>query len=396
MENFDVIIVGAGPAGLYTSEKLAKKGLNVLCVDKKQEIGVPKRCGEGLGLNWLTKLGIEPDKRWAVQEIVGAALYIPSGKKVEMRFPEAAGYVIERRIFEKELAFKAAKAGAKIRVKSNVLDLKREDGKVNVSIRGPKGNEEYSADLIIAADGVETQTARKLGVNTVNKLKDIDSGYQYEMSNIDFDDPDLISLWFGTDVAPRGYVWIFPKGNDHANVGIGIGGSEEKSAKEYLDNWIATQPGLGGGSIIEVNAGAIPVGGFLEDMTADNLMIIGDAAHQVNPIHGGGMGIAMEAGSIAADVAVTAFEKKNFSHELLQEYNKIWYNTSGNRLMKILRMRYMIENLTNQDFNTLGNALTGDDIILMTKGDLLGSAAMVSKKLIKHPKLAKLMLKYMI
>ena len=396
MEKFDVIIVGAGPAGLYTSEKLATQGLNVLCVDKKQEIGVPKRCGEGLGLNWMNKLGIEPNKRWAVQEIAGAALYIPSGKKMELRFPEAAGFVIERRIFEKELACKAAKAGAKIRVKSNVLDLKRADGKVNVYIRGPKGDEEYSADLIIAADGVETQTARKLGVNTVNKLKDIDSGYQYEMSNIDFDNPDMISLWFGTDIAPRGYVWIFPKGKNHANVGVGIGGSEEKSAKYYLDKWIATQPGLDMGSIIEVNAGAIPVGGFLKDMTADNLMIIGDAAHQVNPIHGGGMGIAMGAGLIAAEIAKTAFDKKDFSHEFLQEYNKVWYEKSGNRLMKILKMRYMIENLTNQDFNILGEALTGKDIVLMTQGNLLGSAAMITKKLIKHPKLAKLMLKYMV
>ena len=395
MEKFDVIIVGAGPAGLYTSEKLANKNLNVLCVDKKQEIGVPKRCGEGLGLNWMNKLGIEPDKRWAIQEIEGAALYTPSGKKVELRFPDTAGYVIERRIFEKELAFKAAKAGAIIRVKSNVLDLKRENKEVSVYIRGPKGDEEYSAPLIIAADGVETQTARKLGVNTVNKLNDIDSGYQYEMSNIDFEDPDLISLWFGTEIAPRGYVWIFPKGDDHANVGIGIGGTEEKSAKDYLDKWIATQPGLDKGSIIEVNAGAIPVGGFLEDMCADNLMIIGDAAHQVNPIHGGGMGIAMEAGLIAADVAETAFEKKNFSHEILKTYNSVWYEKSGNKLKKILKMRYMVENLKNPDFEVLGDALTGDDIMQMTKGNIGESLTMISKKLIKYPELAKLMLKYL-
>lgn len=395
MEEFDVIIVGAGPAGLYTAEKLADKKISTLCMEKKQEIGVPKRCGEGLGLGWIKRLGLEPSKRWALQEIFGAALYSPSGKKVELRFPDLSGYVIERRVFEKELAHNASKKGAVIKVKSNVYDLKREKGKVAIKVHGVKGEEEYSAPIIIAADGVETLTARRLGVNTANKLNDIDSGFQYEMENIDFQGADLIHLYFGTEIAPRGYVWIFPKGKSHANVGIGIGGAVEKSAKAYLDAWIEKMPGLKNGSIVEVNAGAIPVGGFLDEMTADNLMIIGDAAHQVNPIHGGGMGIAMEAGSIAANVAKEALDKKDFSNNFLSKYNKIWYETRGNKLMRILKLRYMLESLTDKDFEVLAKALSGEDIMKINDGNLVESAKIVTKKLIKYPALMKIMLKYL-
>ena len=394
-EEYDVIIIGAGPAGLVAAEKCAIDGLKTLCLEKKQEIGVPKRCAEGLGLGWIKRLGMTPDKKWAVQDISGAALYSPSGKKLEIRFHDVSGYVIERRVFEKELAKKASQAGATIRTKSNVTELKRENGKVNVTALEMEKTAHYSAPIIIACDGVESTIARKLGLNTVLKLNDVDSGFQYEMAGIEFENPDLIHLYFGIEVAPRGYLWIFPKGKDVANVGIGIGGTHEKSAKYYLDKFISAHPGLKKGSIIEVNAGAIPVGGFLKEMTADNLIVCGDAAHQVNPIHGGGMGTAMEAAILASKIAVEAHKKGDFSNETLKPYNSQWYELRGNQMLAILKRRHMLESMKDNDFEILVNSLTGEDVLKISEGELWQSAKIVTKKLIKHPNLAKIMLKYL-
>ena len=132
MQEYDVIVVGSSVAGLRAAEQLAKKGLNVLCLDKKQEIGVPKQCGEGISLNHLRRLHIKPQRCWAVQKIKGAALYAPNGKKVEIDFGKTMGFVIERKVFEKYLAKKASKAGATIKVRSNVTSVKRIKGGVGL------------------------------------------------------------------------------------------------------------------------------------------------------------------------------------------------------------------------------------------------------------------------
>ncbi len=397
LEEYDTIIVGCGPAGLAAARECAKKGLKVLALDRKQEIGPPKRCAEGLGLGWFERLGMKPNKEWAVQEIFGAALHSPKGKKIEFRAKKVSGYVLERKVFEKHLAIEAAKAGAKIRVKSNVESLERKSGKVIVKAKESEEHKQYATPLIIAADGVDSKAARMLGMNTVNKLTDVDSGYQYEMTNIKGYDEGLLHLYFGTDTAPRGYAWIFPKRKRTANVGIGIGGSTEKSAKHYLDKFIESRPEMfGDASIIEVNAGLIPVGGFLEEMCTDNLIACGDAAHQVDPIHGGGIGLAMEAAGIAAETAAKACREQKFDKEFLGEYNKKWYEKRGNELKKRLRGRNLLEQLSNEDFEYLAESISVDDVLKIVSGEMSkkDKLLLMGTKLVKRPGLAKIMMKY--
>jgi digeranylgeranylglycerophospholipid reductase len=395
MQDFDAIVVGAGPAGLRAASRLARARLRVLCLEKKQEIGVPKRCAEGLGMGWVKALGLKPNRRWALQEIDGAALYAPSGKKLELRFNETSGYIIERRVFEKELAIGASLGGALIKTKADAFAFERQNGKVLVQVSEGSAVREYRAPLVIACDGVESMTARRLGLNTAIKLADYDSGFQYEMVGVDISDERLIHLYFGNEIARRGYVWVFPKGKHHANVGIGIGGTTEKTAKACLDSFLESHPELSKGSVIEVNCGCVPVGGFLEDMAADNLLVVGDAAHQVNPIHGGGIGIAMEAADIAASVAIKAFAAKDFSHDFLKRYNQLWYEKRGNRLKAILKKRMMFESLEDKDFETLADSISGEDVLKLSEADLVEAAKVVTKKLVKHPRLVRIMLRYL-
>ncbi|MCX8158481.1 MAG: NAD(P)/FAD-dependent oxidoreductase [Candidatus Diapherotrites archaeon] len=388
MENYDVIIVGCGPAGLRAAKVLAENKINVLALDKKQEIGVPVRCGEGLGLGWFKRLNLKPNSAWAVQPIKGAALYSPTGKKVEIRFEEVSGYILERRMFEKYLAREAALKGACIKVKHHVLDVKRKGSKVEVFGKYLGDEFKYSANIIIAADGVDSLTARRLGLNTTNKLVDIDSGFQYEMAGIDFEDPDLIHLYFGNEVAPRGYVWLFPKGDHEANVGVGIAGYREETAKYYLDKFISSRESLAKGSIIHINSGAVPVGGFLDNMVLDNLLVCGDAAHQVDPTHGGGIGLSMEAATIAAEVAVEAIKKVDYSQKFLSRYNKLWYEKRGNALKQRLKARIFMEQLTDDEFDAIADNLSGEDILKLAGGELSEKAKFMARLLIKKPSIA--------
>jgi len=369
----DVVIVGAGPAGSIAAYEMAGRGHSVLVLDKRQELGTPKRCAEGINIKGLQEVGLEPNPLWAVNKIVGSHIYAPSGKRVEMNDLGTTGFVLERKIFEKHLAKRAIDAGAKYMVKTLVTDVLK-DGDRIVGVKARHMGEEFdvNAKLVIAADGVDSMTAKRAGINTLNKLSDYHSGFQYEMAGLRIQN-DVLSLYFGVEVAPKGYVWIFPKGGGIANVGIGIVGVESgegRRARDYLDKFIASHPEVfENASPIEVNAGGIPVKIDAETFVKDGFMVVGDAAQQVNPIHGGGIALAMRAAKLCAEVASSALTEDDVSRERLLEYETRWMEGDGKHLKRLLKLRYFLEKLDDKDFENFAVALRGEDIMALTRGD---------------------------
>ncbi len=385
----DVIVVGAGPGGTSTAKHLAEKDIDVVVFEKRQEIGAPKRCGEGLSSNSIKLLGQKIPKRCIAQAIDGAIIYAPNGKCAEIDYGETVGYILERKVYDKWLAEEAVRKGARIIAKANVYDVIKKNGFIaGVKVEWEGDNFEVESKVVVACDGVESTIARKAGLNTTNTLINIDSGYQFEMSGIDIEDEKKLYFFFGNKIAPRGYIWIFPKGKDRANVGIGIGANfAKKSAMEYLLEFVKKNESLRNGSILEVNAGGIPVGGFLKNMVLNGFVVVGDAAHQVNPIHGGGMKEAQIAGKIAASVIADALAKGDVSEKTLKKYNEIWWKERGKELEKVQKLREVIEKLSDEDLNFLAENITGEDLINFTHGKNLGKLA---KILMKRPSLVKL------
>ncbi len=376
---YDIIVIGAGPAG-STAAKFASERADVLLLDKHREIGSPKRCGEGLGIRAFVEFGIPTDRRFINKEIYGAVVYAPDGTPVRIRYDKVGGYIIERKIFDKFLASEAVRAGADLLSDAEAKLLKKNGRVTGVKVNG----EEIVARIIIAADGVESRIARDAGINTVLDPYDIDSCFEYEMVGIEIEEPDMLSMFLGNRIAPRGYVWIFPKDEDRANVGVGISGKEEKTARYYLDKFINSRPELKQGGILEVNVGIVPVGGFLKELVKDNVMVVGDAAHQVNPLHGGGINEAMIAGRLAGMTAGRAIEQNNL--RILREYEENWWATRGKRMEKILRIRKLTERLTDDDMNYLAKVWNGDDLVELSRGGYSG----VLKKIATYPRLLKI------
>ncbi|ASJ09758.1 digeranylgeranylglycerophospholipid reductase [Thermococcus siculi] len=376
---YDVVVVGSGIAGPIVARNVAKAGYSVLLIDKKPAIGTPKQCAEGISIKVFDKYDIPYDKRYINREIYGAKLYSPSGHELELRYKEASGVILERKVFDKMLAYYAAKAGADVLARTEAKDVIRKDGKV-AGIKAKHEDEpvEIYADIIVAADGVESMIARKAGINTYAPPHEFDSSYEYEML-IEGYDPDLIHLWFGNEVAPRGYVWVFPKDEDRANVGIGIASDHPETAKYYLDKWLK-ENNIPAKKLLEINVGVVPVGGFVKELAKDNVLVVGDAARQVNPMHGGGMAEAMEAGTIASKWIVRALEEENIS--LLQNYTKEWWETDGKRLEKVLKVRKVTEKLTDEDLDLFIQLLSGADAEKIASGNY----GEVIKALLKHPK----------
>ena len=235
---YDVIVVGAGPAGSTTALHAAKNGCSVLLLEKDREIGIPVRCAEAVGEIGLSKV-LEPKEHWFSNRIEGFRLFAPDGTKVNVNHNEQ-GWVLDRKIFDRELAEMAADEGVEILTKAYVYDLIKNDNIVSgVKVKYLNNEYEFCAPIIIGADGVESRVGRWAGLKTHLSLKNIETCAQYTLTNIDIDHR-YCDFYFSKEWAPGGYVWIFPKGKDSANVGLGISGehSSPKHAFDYLNLFI--------------------------------------------------------------------------------------------------------------------------------------------------------------
>lgn len=355
----DILVVGAGPAGSIAAKHAALGGVDVILIDKKSEIGSPKRCAEGVSKEGLKFLGIEPQPIWAVNEIEGIRLVAPDGTDVwlndEIKLPEA-GYILERKVFDKHIAMDAGRAGAEIKVKTLAKSLKKEEDSYIVKCESMGDEFDIRAKILIGADGPESHIGRWAGLKASMKPKDMESGAQFEMCNVKMEDHSVLEFYFGS-IAPGGYVWIFPKGEDIANVGLGIIQSKtDKSAYDHLVDFVKTCPATKDAKIVELNVGGDPVGGMIKDLSDDNILIVGDAASQVNPLTGGGIVSGMTCGMFAGEVAAKSIKCGNHSKKQLSEYNKRCKDLLDDKMKKYLKVRDYLESLSDEELNSIATA----------------------------------------
>ncbi len=359
----DVLVIGAGPAGSSTAKHAALNGAEVILMDKKSEIGAPKRCAEGVSKEGLSKLGIEPNNRWVTKELSGVRLVSPNGTDVWMRedqvkLPEA-GYILERKVFDKFMAMDAARAGATIMIKSLARGMRKDYDGYIVSCESMGDDFEITAKIVVGADGPESRVGRWGGLKTAVKPKNMESGIQFEMVGLEMEDPNCIEFYFGS-VAPGGYAWIFPKGDDIANVGLGIVSTyTDKSAYEHLLEFVKNCPATKNAQPVELNTGGDPVGGMLKTLVSDHIMIVGDAAGHVNPLTGGGIITALEAGKYAGEVAAAAVKDEDYSEKRLMEYQEKCKTEIGDSFEKYLKTKDYLLSLSDSDLDSI--ALTFQD-----------------------------------
>ena len=340
---YDVLVIGGGPAGALAARTAVEKGLSALLVEKRPAIGAPVRCAEGLGKEALADF-MEPDERWISAEMTGAGIVAPDGFLMKLESAmvgSKVGYILDRKVFDRELVWQAADAGADISVKTRASAPILENGVVKGAQLEYCGQvSKVTADVVIAADGVESKFARWCGIDTTVPAREIMSGMQYVMTDIDID-PHATIFYLGNEVAPEGYLWVFPKGDRAANVGIGISGKksgEGHRAKDYLNRFVKkTFPH---GKTIECIVGGVSVCRPLECTVGDGLVLVGDAARVVDPLTGGGIYNSMFTGRLAANVAAECIAKGDLSKKALMAYDKSWRES---KMGKTIERNYLIK-----------------------------------------------------
>ncbi len=359
----DVLVIGAGPAGSMTAKWAAKSGARVLMIEKRQEIGSPVRCGEGMSKDWLPEVGIRPG-RWINLEVEGARIYSPSEKVFEINEKHAGnevGYVVERDEFDKQLAIDAANAGVEVKLKTAATAVLKENGRiVGAKVKEFGTTYEVRAPITVAADGFESQVGRWAGVPTNLAMRDMDTCLQYRMTNVECD-VRYCDFFLGT-VAPGGYVWIFPKGEGLANVGIGVQVSQVKSpadARTYLDRWIDRHPGYAKGKKIDMVGGGVSIAPPLKQTVTDGFMLVGDAARMIDPLTGGGIANGCIAGKICGTVAAEAAHSGDVSKAFLQKYEKGWRARLEEKLYRNWLAKEKLVTLSDATFDKVVDVLSG-------------------------------------
>ena len=361
-KDYDVIVVGAGPAGSIAAKYAVRNGASVLMIEKRQEIGVPVRCGEGIAKRWLDSLGIEPSKTWIANEVDGARIFSPKGNVLvvdEKHAGNEAGYVINRDLFDMALAKDAARAGAEVLVKTSATELLFEGKKVvGIKVRSFGEEMELRCDVVIGADGYESQVGRWAGIDTNLTPNDVDTCYQYTLVGVDID--RRFNDFYCGSIAPGGYIWVFPKSSDTANVGIGHQLSKVEhpgDPKRRLDIFIGKHPELKKGYPIREIAGAVSICAPIDRTVADGVMLVGDAARQVDPVTGGGVFHGCLAGSIAGKVAAEAVAANDPSAEFFQRYEKGWRAVLEEKLYRNWMAKEKMATLSDDTFDKAVEAI---------------------------------------
>ncbi len=357
----DVVVVGAGPAGSVAAQRLAAAGARVVLLERAT-FPRDKPCGDGVaarGLAVLERIGLG---QWASRFPLPNAgrLTSPDGQVLDVGLRPDDNYcygrTIPRRLLDERLAQAAVEAGAHLMEGTRVRGGERDvTSGVSIVADGLR----MSAQLIILADGSHASVTRQLGL--VRRSPELIAIRQYLAG--DLGPSGRMEIHFRRGIAP-GYIWVFPVGGDHVNVGVGTLSSRVRrgrlSLREILDRFIA-DPLAAGGRLAQAEpvgqARGHPLRTWLGNMRAhaDRVLIAGDAAGLVNPLSGEGIASALESGELAATHALKALETGDFSARALASYSRDLAARYGAnyRAARILRLMLSFPGLLNRVFRRL-------------------------------------------
>ncbi|MCZ7399266.1 MAG: NAD(P)/FAD-dependent oxidoreductase [Candidatus Methanoperedens sp.] len=325
--DYDVIVAGAGPAGSVTAKTVANEGYRVLVLEKNTACRSP--CAGYISRT----INIEVPGESVIQsKITRMRTYFPD---LSFHDFQLNGFVVDRPLFDMELARKAVESGADIKWNSPLVGM----GAEGVRFRDGKS----SGKIIVGTDGVFSKTAALLGLGKQRFA----TCAQYHMKGI-HTLSQTSEIFFDALCAPGGYIWVYPTGADSAKVGLGIT-KGRISPRGYLDSFISKSHASGRfcGEKKEYITGALPVGGLREKLVFNNVLLVGDSAGMADPVTGAGINNAMLAGEIAGKTIIKALEKDDLT--ILLEYETQIKKLLGKPLARALEKRKQMDACCNNE-----------------------------------------------
>ena len=383
MGRFDVVIAGAGTAGSLAAKTSARAGLKVCCVDIKEERDIGRKiCGDAIGKHHFENLQLkEPTADELERIMTGVKIFSPDQRtSYVVKGEKLFGYVLNRYRFGQRLFKEAVDAGVKVLSNTQVMEPIVKKGCIcGVSTRNVKTGEKkvlYSS-LVIDATGFVAAIRRRLhsgfGIDGRVDKKDVEACYrEIRMLKEPLDETSLCQIYLNQATCPGGYYWIFPESENKVNVGLGVAMTENfPNPKDRLYQHVLSQPLFHESVIIDKGAWFVPTRRPLDSMVGNGIMIVGDAACQVNPIHGGGMGPSMIGGTLAGKTAAFALEKDDVSRRGMWNYNVEYIRDYGAKQAGLEIFRILLQCMDDYDLNygMKYKLLTEEDVLKASIGE---------------------------
>ena len=364
--DYDVVVVGAGPAGSMAARVSAEGGVGVLLLEEHPQVGIPLNCAEGLSANGLKDAGLSPTPDVVSQEVTKVRVFAPNGKYLELSTTERTGYMINRDVLDQKMAEMAVESGAELMLETRAIKVIKEGERVSGVLAEQRGETlEIRAGVVIGADGFSSIVRRTSGLG--RWYPDVGSCAQFRLAGLHLEEPEVNEFYVGAKYAPGGYAWVFPKSEKVANVGLGVRRTN-KPAIECLKDFVKADPRFREAKTVLVNGGVTPVSGLVERMTGDGVMLVGDAAGQLIPATGAGVHAGVVAGRIAGEVAAKAVQRGDVSRGALMEYERRYGVEWGERIRKSRKVVEMLDRFSDEDLNAFAEIITERDVIDLANG----------------------------
>jgi digeranylgeranylglycerophospholipid reductase len=402
----DVIVAGGGIAGVLAASSIArhsKQNLNILVIDRNPQSEMGKKtgggwvCGDAVSkgsLDFLEKnVGIKYGKPELERNVRGVVAYSPDHQSKAMF--DGEGYILNRRLLPEKQRRDAEKLGVQFLFNTYADSLLAEEGFIRgVQCRSAKDNSTFrkTAKAVVDATGSASRLRTSLPIKSfiqkeIDKEQDIESTGRYiitfEVAKEDktYFDPDYAIIHLDQNIAPGGYAWVFPKGENKANVGLGVAQrillernrvqGRNDTLSSLIEDYVRLNPAiknwkLAAGREDEGNSKGnwqVPIRRQNDCLVANGYMIVGDAAWMPRPIDAGGIGPAIYASTIAGSVVAEALEAGDVSERGLWKFNVDYVRTYGNRMASSEVLRRFLQRLSNEDLNYgMKHFLSQDDV----------------------------------
>jgi geranylgeranyl reductase family protein len=383
LEKFDVIVVGAGTAGCLAAKTTAEAGLKVCLVERKgrEEIG-EKVCGDALGEHHLKALGMGmPQGGELEKRIEGIKIYSPDLETVFIvKHEDFVGYLLNRRLFGQWLLREALNRGAVLSDLTQCLGPIIERGYVTgVMAKNLKTGEnlKLKGRVVVDASGFLAVVRRKLPyemeIEREVANEDVEACYrEIRQLKREVENASYCEIYLNQKVTPGGYTWIFPKAGARVNAGLGVcmRGKFPNPKKQFYE-YILKNPLFEGSLLLNGGAWYDPTRRPLDNMVGNGVVIVGDAACLVNPIHGGGIGPSMLSGCLAGKAIIEALELGDVSRRSLWQYNRRYMEKYGTKQAGLDVFRFLLLTSSDEDlsYGMRCKLLTEEDVLKAGLGE---------------------------
>ncbi len=307
--DYDLCVIGGGPGGNYAAYRAASQGLKVVLVEEHHAIGEPLHCGECLSALAFQRLSLKPEDSFIERNVKGIDIIMPGDVRFRTR---ENGYVLDKVSFERHLAELAKTQGATYRLGERALSFSSDAGLAIVKT----SLGEVRAKVVVDASGVSGFGIKHF---LPNEKVIYATGLQYRVDDIET--TDFLEFFILPRYAPHGYLWIIPKKERSANIGLiaHTDGKAKQLLEEFMINYrLADKPRS------RIFGGLEPASGPVSKTYFNRMLLIGDAAGFTSPLFEGGTHLAMMSAKLAVEVVLKALERNDFSEKTLAEYQQMW------------------------------------------------------------------------